>query len=154
MTLCHLGRSLHHWGLGALTYAAAAGHVIPLECNLDKLNAISFTKGCYVGQELIARSHFQGLIRKRLMPVQIDTGMSLPLRLAQSGSALEHLCFQGMISKRYQYVTAPKRKVPCSGLAIHSAKCNCTIGVKQSVQPHTVSKREPTGLDSPASCGP
>ena len=55
----------------------AAGQAIPLEYNLDELNAISFTKGCYVGQELIARSHFQGLIRKRLMPVQISTGTRL-----------------------------------------------------------------------------
>lgn len=29
---------------------------IPLEMNLDLLNYISFTKGCYVGQELIART--------------------------------------------------------------------------------------------------
>lgn len=54
---------------------AAAGHAIPLEYNLDGLNAISFTKGCYVGQELIARSHFRGVVRKRLMPVQLDAGM-------------------------------------------------------------------------------
>ena len=48
-----------------------AGHAIPLEYNLDGLNAISFTKGCYVGQELIARSHFRGVVRKRLMPVSV-----------------------------------------------------------------------------------
>lgn len=52
------------------------GHAIPLEYNLDGLNAISFTKGCYVGQELIARSHFRGVIRKRLMPVDIAGGKS------------------------------------------------------------------------------
>ena len=32
---------------------------IPLECNLDELNYISFTKGCYVGQELTARTKFK-----------------------------------------------------------------------------------------------
>lgn len=32
---------------------------IPLESNLDLLGAISFTKGCYVGQELTARTHFK-----------------------------------------------------------------------------------------------
>ena len=53
---------------------ARAGHAIPLEYNLDGLNAISFTKGCYVGQELIARSHFRGVVRKRLMPVQLGDG--------------------------------------------------------------------------------
>lgn len=32
---------------------------IPLECNLDFLNYIGFSKGCYVGQELIARTKFK-----------------------------------------------------------------------------------------------
>lgn len=36
---------------------------------MDGLNAISFTKGCYVGQELVARTHFRGMVRKRLMPL-------------------------------------------------------------------------------------
>jgi folate-binding protein YgfZ len=41
---------------------------IPLECNLDLLNYISFTKGCYVGQELVSRTKFRGLLRKRVLP--------------------------------------------------------------------------------------
>ena len=32
--------------------------LIPLECNLDSLNGVSFDKGCYVGQELTARTHY------------------------------------------------------------------------------------------------
>ncbi len=36
-----------------------------LEANLDKLNAISFTKGCYVGQELTARMHYRALLKRR-----------------------------------------------------------------------------------------
>ncbi|KAG6594249.1 transferase caf17 mitochondrial-like [Phytophthora cinnamomi] len=38
---------------------------IPLECNLDLLQGVSFRKGCYVGQELTARTQFKGNIRKR-----------------------------------------------------------------------------------------
>ncbi len=49
-----------------------AGSAVPLEYNLDGLNAISFSKGCYVGQELVARTHFQGMVRKRLMPVALQ----------------------------------------------------------------------------------
>lgn len=41
---------------------------IPLEFNLDWLNGINFRKGCYVGQELIARTHFRGIVRKRCVP--------------------------------------------------------------------------------------
>ncbi|XP_071692383.1 putative transferase At4g12130, mitochondrial [Rutidosis leptorrhynchoides] len=46
------------------------GEAIPLEYNLAGLNAISFDKGCYVGQELIARSYHRGVIRKRLLPLK------------------------------------------------------------------------------------
>uniref|UniRef100_R7VZI8 CAF17 C-terminal domain-containing protein n=1 Tax=Aegilops tauschii TaxID=37682 RepID=R7VZI8_AEGTA len=46
------------------------GEAIPLEYNLAGLNAISFDKGCYIGQELIARTHHRGVIRKRLIPLK------------------------------------------------------------------------------------
>ena len=47
-----------------------SGDAIALEYNIDGLHGISFTKGCYVGQELMARTHFKGVVRKRVMPVE------------------------------------------------------------------------------------
>ena len=44
---------------------------IPLENGLDELNAIDWQKGCYMGQELTARTRYRGLVRKRLLPVRI-----------------------------------------------------------------------------------
>lgn len=43
----------------------------PMEANLDYFDAISFDKGCYLGQELIARTHSQGVVRKRIVPVRL-----------------------------------------------------------------------------------
>jgi folate-binding protein YgfZ len=39
---------------------------IPQEANLDELGAISYTKGCYTGQEVVARVHFRGHVNKTL----------------------------------------------------------------------------------------
>lgn len=51
---------------------------IALENNLDALNAISWDKGCYIGQELTARTRYRALIRKRLFPVTVDGPLPEP----------------------------------------------------------------------------
>ncbi|HEX8176434.1 MAG TPA: aminomethyltransferase family protein [Pyrinomonadaceae bacterium] len=44
---------------------------VVLETGLD--DAVSFTKGCYIGQEIIARIHFRGHVAKRLAGIMLDT---------------------------------------------------------------------------------
>ena len=61
--------------LGVAEGAELVGR-LPLECNLAGLNAISFDKGCYVGQELTARTHHRGVVRKRIVPVAFESGVS------------------------------------------------------------------------------
>jgi folate-binding protein YgfZ len=43
-----------------------------LECNIDKLNGVSFEKGCYVGQEVTARMKYRGLTKKHLYAVEFS----------------------------------------------------------------------------------
>jgi folate-binding protein YgfZ len=45
---------------------------ILLENGFDELNAIDWDKGCYMGQELTARTRYRGLVGKGLMPVAIE----------------------------------------------------------------------------------
>ena len=49
-----------------------------LDADLDELNAVSFDKGCYVGQELTARMKHRGTARKRLLPIETLDGAALP----------------------------------------------------------------------------
>ena len=43
-----------------------------LECNIDQLGGVDWDKGCYMGQELTARTRYRGLVKKRLVPLTID----------------------------------------------------------------------------------
>lgn len=48
------------------------GSSFPLEANCDYLHGVSFHKGCYIGQELTARVHHTGVVRKRIMPLKFS----------------------------------------------------------------------------------
>jgi hypothetical protein len=50
-------------GVGEL----GAGETLWLECNARELNGVSFTKGCYVGQENTARMHHRSKVNRRLI---------------------------------------------------------------------------------------
>ena len=50
----------------AQVYSATSGQFVAQMLNLDCIDAISFTKGCYTGQEVIARAHYRGRIKRRL----------------------------------------------------------------------------------------
>jgi hypothetical protein len=43
-----------------------------LECGFEELHGVDFDKGCYMGQELTARTKYRGLVKRRLMPVAIE----------------------------------------------------------------------------------
>src|SRR5439155_9535939 len=51
---------------------------ILLESGFDELNGVDWEKGCYIGQELTARTKYRGLIKKRLMAVRVDGALPPP----------------------------------------------------------------------------
>ncbi|CAN5285744.1 folate-binding protein YgfZ [soil metagenome] len=51
-----------------------SGALFPHEANLDQLGAVSFTKGCYIGQEVVSRMQHRGTARNRILPVHITGG--------------------------------------------------------------------------------
>ena len=74
---------------------------ILLESGFDELNGVDWKKGCYMGQELTARTQYRGLVKKRLVPVGVEGPLPAPgtpvmagekevgeLRSGQGGRAL------------------------------------------------------------------
>jgi folate-binding protein YgfZ len=62
----------HNWGWQDIqagmpvVYPETIGSFIPQMVNMDLLNAINFKKGCYTGQEIIARLHYRGKLKRRM----------------------------------------------------------------------------------------
>jgi tRNA-modifying protein YgfZ len=50
-----------------------SAQVFPHEANFDELGAVSFTKGCYIGQEVVSRMQHRGTARSRIAPVAFET---------------------------------------------------------------------------------
>ena len=65
-----------------LAIAAGEGHVevatveafVPQMINLDRIGGVNFKKGCYPGQEVVARSHYLGKLKRRMQSVQLRFG--------------------------------------------------------------------------------
>lgn len=59
-----------------------SGQYFPFELKFDKFNAISYNKGCYIGQEVITRTAFRGVVRKSIYKLAIDSIEPLTEKLA------------------------------------------------------------------------
>ena len=69
--------SSDQWDLLRIKYAIAEsgkdfklGDVFPHDINFDQTGAISYNKGCYIGQEVVSRMHHRGTIRRRMLVVE------------------------------------------------------------------------------------
>ncbi len=62
-----------------------------LECNAAELNGVSFTKGCYVGQENTARMNYRSKVNRRLVVVPAEApGARTRVHYPELGLAVEH----------------------------------------------------------------
>ena len=62
----------HRLRLGVAEGRAELGDVLWLECNAAELNGVSFTKGCFVGQENTARMNWRQKVNRRLVVVEAE----------------------------------------------------------------------------------
>jgi len=66
-----LAHRLHH-GVAEGRSELGDGELLWLECNAAELNGVSFSKGCYVGQENTARMNWRQKVNRRLIVVPLD----------------------------------------------------------------------------------
>jgi tRNA-modifying protein YgfZ len=56
----------------AQVYGATSGVFVAQMLNLDCIDAVSFSKGCYTGQEIIARAHYRGRMKRRMQRFETE----------------------------------------------------------------------------------
>ena len=89
-----------------------------LEANAVELHGVSFTKGCYTGQENTARMHHRDKLRRRLLPVSV-AGVPGDVTITAAGVAVGELC--GVIGDRgiaYLKVEATDAALVAGGAAV------------------------------------
>jgi folate-binding protein YgfZ len=97
----------HRWSLGIAEGARELGidQLLWLEANAGELGGVSFTKGCYVGQENTARMHHRGKVRKRIFVFEsAGVGGSLMAGERAAGDVLDLQERMGVALLRLDYV--------------------------------------------------
>lgn len=92
-----------------------AGCWIPQNVNLDELGALSFSKGCYTGQEVVARLHYKGASKKRLYRLVADSHLQpTGTTVRQDGKAVGTLLQQASVGDHYYALAVLKTPASAS----------------------------------------
>jgi folate-binding protein YgfZ len=99
-----------------------AEKTVLLEAGFDELHGISWTKGCYMGQELTARTRYRGLIKRRLVPVHAQADLPPPgtpvmSRGAEVGALRSSCKADGLATLRLEAMGSTDLQV--NGIALH-----------------------------------
>jgi tRNA-modifying protein YgfZ len=77
----------------AQVYAATSEEFVAQMLNLDALDGIAFDKGCYTGQEVIARAHYRGRVKRRLQRF-VSSGRTAKLTVGSTGQLTDGRAFK------------------------------------------------------------
>ena len=111
------------------------GDTFPHEANMDLLNGVSFSKGCFVGQEVVSRMQHRGTARKRVVIVEgdeaLETGTAITAGQATIGAIGSVAGHRGLALVRLDRVEEMQRK----GERITAAGATLTIQVPAYMTP-------------------
>jgi len=103
-----------------------SGQALPLEARFDLSHGISFEKGCYIGQEVTARTRYRGLVKRSYVPVRADEMIAAPSDIEADGkqagllldSASEENGSIGLASIRLEYLKSDSTVLSAGGVPL------------------------------------
>jgi tRNA-modifying protein YgfZ len=108
----------------------ALGDTFPHEADMDRLGGVSFTKGCFVGQEVVSRMQHRAHVRKRVVPVEVagpgelKTGAEITIGTAVIGKVGSVAARQGLAMLRLDRAAEAKAKgLPLTAGGIEVVLC-------------------------------
>lgn len=109
---------------------------LPLNLALHMLSAVDFDKGCYLGQELTARTHFTGVLRKRITPVAIGVDAETVQTALERNETPEELLNKSIVLKPETklYAAAAGAQGGRAAGVVSSAASNCGLAVLKPQQ--------------------
>ncbi len=75
-------------GLADSEQDIGSGVLFPHEANFDLIGGVSFSKGCYVGQEVVSRMQHRGTVRNRILPIECSADAPAKGTEIRSGAVL------------------------------------------------------------------
>ena len=105
----------HRLRLGVCEGRAELGDLLWLECNAVELKGVSFTKGCFVGQENTARMNWRQKINRRLVVVEGDGGERTRVAYPELGVAVVHARADAIPANAIVPDWLAKTRLPLSG---------------------------------------
>jgi folate-binding protein YgfZ len=108
-------------------YAATSEAFVAQMLNLDVVGGIAFDKGCYTGQEVIARAHYRGKVKRRMQ--RFRTTGSASLKVGDSGTLTDGRGFKvveavGLADGRYEFLAV----APIAGAELEETAAPAATG--------------------------
>lgn len=103
-----------------------SGQALPLEARFDLSHGISFEKGCYIGQEVTARTRYRGLIKRSYVPIHAPELITSPADVMVEGrnagvildTVLHGDGCLGLASLRLEYLSQPDARFEAGGIPL------------------------------------
>lgn len=121
-------------------YGATSEEFVAQMLNLDMIGAIAFDKGCYTGQEVIARAHYRGRVKRRLQrfrsrkPLDLRPGDSGELADGRAFKVVEAVCLEDGRCEFLAVAPLPSIEPELSGASAPDAMLE-RVGAPLGVQP-------------------
>ena len=92
-----------------------------LEANLDIFSAVDFNKGCFIGQEVTARTKYRGLVKKRLIPISSKATLKKDMRIFQNEKEIG-ICHSSIRLENGSYLALATLRLDAIKLNINAKK--------------------------------